>query len=315
MITIVTIATYFVAAFVGASAKFVFDQAMNSKCMRRRNAATVVREMSALENGLINLNPSNVIPFESIEEEIAYALNESVNGGMWIFGTPSGTGKSTYLDKCIKKFRAENPGRYVVLFHTGIAILTNGGLHAHFGVPQNESLSGYIPQGTIIVIDQVDCFKENISLQTKDYILQLATTSYNSKSFSIIVSVSKPSVMMELLKLNGYEKIRDLCDPLFAKWTDVEARAYVNKLFQSWSEHEKNELILACGGIYSPSVLHQACSFSKTNKVNREAVRNCAKLWSSQKAKEWEEYAEEFKDFTFYTPFVDHYNDTFVDIR
>lgn len=308
MITIATIATYFVAAFVGASAKFVFDQAMNSRCTRRRNAATVVREMSVLENGLINLNPSNVIPFERIEEEISYALNESVNGGMWIFGTPSGTGKSTYLDKCIKKFRAENPERYVVLFHTGIAILTNGGLHAQFGVPLNESLSGYIPQGTIIVIDQVDCFTENLSLQTKDYLLQLATTSYNSKSFSIIVSVSKPSVMMALLKLNGYEKIRDLCDPLFAKWTIIEARAYVNMLFQSWSEDEKEELIMACNNTYSPSVLHQACSFSKKKKNNKKEVRNCVKLWSSQKAKEWEEYAIEFKDFAFYTPFVNGTN-------
>jgi hypothetical protein len=55
---------------------------------------------------------------------------------------------------------------------------------------------------------------------------------------------------------------------------------------------------------YSPSVLHQAFSFSLKKKNNKEAVRNCVELWSSQKEKEWEEYAQEFKDFAFYSPFV-----------
>ena len=57
----------------------------------------------------------------------------------------------------------EHPRTYYIhtslkikIFGNGTLLLSNKGLHKELGVPTERSLSSFIPEGTVIVIDQID---------------------------------------------------------------------------------------------------------------------------------------------------------------
>jgi hypothetical protein len=89
------------AAFVGALGKDLYDKSNTTRCSRRCSVASKIRSNCSK---LMELNKYPVIPLHSLEIHITSALRDH-GGGVWIFGAPEGSGKSTYLNHCIELFR------------------------------------------------------------------------------------------------------------------------------------------------------------------------------------------------------------------
>jgi hypothetical protein len=296
-----TILSLVVAAFVGALGKDLYDRSSASRCSRRFRVAFNVRNN---RSKLIELNEYPVIQLHPIERHINAALRES-EGGVWIFGAPEGSGKSTYLDRCIELFRQEPQTRHVCVYQ-GVNYLRDRNIHLALGVPLIESISDYIPRGTVIVIDQVDCKVETIDNNVAEYIVELATNSRNSKCYSVVICVSNPDVMLRMLKLNNMEKIKDICHPKFLQWTARETRQYIDEVFLQWSNSDKEKLANACQNSNSPGVLHSAHKTWEGGDYTVAEIIDLATNWDHQKHKRWEAYDDVLAGHPFFRPFKDN---------
>jgi hypothetical protein len=88
------------AAVIGALGKEMFDRL---NVLKHRNVRSHIRknDTKLIES---ESNEALVVPLHRLEVHIADAL-EDTDGGVWIFGAPLGSGKSTYLDKCLDVFK------------------------------------------------------------------------------------------------------------------------------------------------------------------------------------------------------------------
>jgi hypothetical protein len=274
------------AAFVGALGKDLYDKSNTTRCSRRCSVASKIRSNCSK---LMELNKYPVIPLHSLEIHITSALRDH-GGGVWIFGAPEGSGKSTYLNHCIELFRKESQQNRLVCTFRGVNILKNRNLHLVLGVPLLESISDYIPHGTVIVIDQVDCQIEAIDSLVAEYIVELATDSRNSKCYSVIICVSCPQVMLALLKLNNMEKIKDICHPRAMQWRPQETEQYIEKVFLTWNKSQKNNLLDACEISNSPSVLYNAHKAMETGNYSVDEIVDFARNWDKLKGDRWSQY-------------------------
>jgi hypothetical protein len=259
MIDILSVA---IGAFFGALGKEVFDNMKLSLCGRRYYVQCRINELR--KTSLIDTKGVCVVPFNTIEVCIDDAL-EDEDGGVWIFGAPAGYGKTTYLAHQIETFRMKFPKREVIVFPNGTSVLNNKKISQVLGVPENEPLSRYIPDGSIIVLDQFD-IGESLSEDTKEYIRDLATDSRNSKKYSVIISVSNYQTMFDLLSINGGEKVKDICHPNFIQWTDTEVAHYINKMFNDWTDNNKHRLIESCESARSPGVLFDVYKMKQSGR-------------------------------------------------
>lgn len=287
------------AAFMGALGKDLYDRIKLNRHSRRCLVATNVRNNC---KKLIDLVDYPEIPFHSLEKHIIFAL-QSKNGGVRIMGAPAGSGKSTYLDRCIKMFMEMPQQSRKVCVYKGVNILINRSLHEALGVSRLESISDYIPRGTVIVIDQVDCSLEAIDISVQQFIVDLATESRNLKCFSLIICVSNPQVMLKLLKLNEMEKIKDVCDPRYLRWTTRETEHYIDEAFIGWSDFDKRLLVDACEKSKSPGVLFDAHEQDLSRIYSHTEIIEFTKNLDNIKHEKWLEFEKVLQDYPFSKPF------------
>jgi hypothetical protein len=277
---------WFIAAFVGAIGREIFDRCKTSRRVIRYNVRLYIQ--NHCNDKLIELQGSDQIAFHALETQIEDALNDR-DGGVWIFGAPSGSGKSTYLQRGLEKLHQNSPQRLVSV-HKGVNILKGQKLHEVFGVPNTEVLSSYLPNGTVLVIDHLTTIQG-----TTDYVVELATDSHNSKVYSVIICVSDPNVMLKFLSLNGGEKIKDICVPVEVRWGKVHAREYISKKFLDWTVDDQESLIEACEKSYSPGVLMQTYNSSRKGHLSVKHLIEETSKWDGIKMVEWTNYGHVFK--------------------
>ena len=98
----------------------------------------------------------------------------------------------------MEKLKAQHRSIYLKLIPIGADLLLQKNLHECLKIPPRRPLSDFLPELTLIFIDQVDFlidFKSSsLSEQLELYLTGLAANSVNSKLFKIIICVSKPEV-------------------------------------------------------------------------------------------------------------------------
>ena len=151
----------------------------------------------------------NIIEYPAFVNNLVSSIADKDNG-LWVLGAPAGCGKSTYLHCAINNFRQENKDRNVFIL-MGIENFKDHGIHKALSIPENSNLSTYLPEGTVIIVDQVDSEVDRIDAAMEEYIIQLAAESRNQRVFSLLVSVNDSSVMLKILRMNQGEKIKKIC--------------------------------------------------------------------------------------------------------
>jgi hypothetical protein len=290
-----------IGAIVGALGKEIVECLKLSYCGRRCHVQNRINELRSAT--LIDTKDVSVVPYYTIERCIDDTL-EDQDGGVWIFGAPAGSGKTTYLGRQIQIFRSKVPKREIVIFPNGISVIRDKKINQLLGVPDSEPLSRYLPDGTVIVLEQFD-ISVSLSEETKEYILNLATDSRNSKKYSVIISVSNPETMIDLLKINGGEKVKDICHPNYIKWTSTEVSQYINEMFKDWTNEEKRSLIESCRLSYSPGVLFDAYKMKQSRRYSVDDVVKFAENLDMNKSKKWEEFNAILKNYPMYKPFIE----------
>ncbi len=290
-----------IGAIVGALGKEIVEWLKLSSCSRRCHVQNRINELRSAT--LIDTKDVCLVPYYTIERCIDDSL-EDQDGGVWIFGAPAGSGKTTYLGRQIQIFRSKFPKREIVIFPNGITVIRDKKINQILGVPDNEPLSRYLPEGTVIVLEQFD-ISVSLSEETKEYILDLATDSRNSKKYSVIISVSNPKTMIDLLKINGGEKVKDVCHPKYIKWTRTEVTQYINEMFYDWTDEEKRNLIESCKLSCSPGVLFDAYKIKQSGRYSVNDVVNFAKNLDVNKSKKWDEFDTILKNYPIYKSFIE----------
>jgi energy-coupling factor transporter ATP-binding protein EcfA2 len=110
-------------------------------------------------------------------------------GGLFVFGAPSGAGKTTYLNAALKIFLQTHPERLVFY----ISGLTPKVIEENLKIPAGRLFSDFLPDGSIIVIDQDDEKNSELSGSITFLLTQFATQSRNSRTFHVLIAVSNPA--------------------------------------------------------------------------------------------------------------------------
>jgi hypothetical protein len=168
----------------------------------------------------IQLDKSNLVVGFEVPILIDKIVSEIISNthGVFVFAAPQGIGKSTYLKMAAIKLQLNHPNIKLKLIKNGGSVLQNQNLNILLKVPSGRALSDYLPNNSVIILDQID-FKSSLSENLRNYLSDLATDSHNSKKFKVVLCVSDPIVTKEILSCNEYEKIYLLCRCRSLSWT------------------------------------------------------------------------------------------------
>ncbi len=153
----------------------------------------------------------------ALEQDIMRCLDYgSQEGGLFVFGGPQHSGKSTHLQEIIPKFikMQKQKGNHdipVAVIHLDKNELNILALRSKLDIPEYGELEAFLPANTLIIIDLVNA--NTLDDKSKHLLTVLATTSRNSKIFFVVVCVSNPSAYKDILSCNGTRKVYPLCNP------------------------------------------------------------------------------------------------------
>ena len=231
----------------------------------------------------INLAHEELIDNDILLSEMIWKIQSS-QFGIFVLAAPSGSGKSTFVKMTIERMLLLDSPSPIKLYDSGSSlILQENGIHDSLQVPYYESLANFLPNGSILIIDQVDpnC-AENLDDRLRAYLVGLAANSVNSKRFKIIICVSNALLAHNIVTANGYEKIQYICSPQSLQWTESQAQQFSSKLLTSFTEQQLEvlfELASKCG--YSPGLFMFAAKLSEFNQTELENyARRSMQSWS-----------------------------------
>lgn len=115
------------------------------------------------------------------------------------------------------------------------------------GMDPHDEISNCVPDGSTIIIDQIDVGPESISKGMMNFVTEFATNSKNRKSYFVVIVVSNPEVYKALLRSNGGEKVFSFFHydtTSWLKWTTPQVNDFIAKKYNNIQLI--NELILFC---------------------------------------------------------------------
>ena len=211
---------------------------------------------------LIKLDPCHVVrhtdALNILREQIRQGLDNLNGGGVAILAAPQGSGKSTYLaDALMKHYKTYPWWRQLitkkVLVLTGESCLEKLTFKRLLGMDPHDEVSKCVPDGSTIVIDQVDVGPAFISTSMTNFVTELATNSKNRKSYFVIIVVSNSEVYKTLLRCNGGEKVFSFLqhdNTSWLKWTPPQVKEFIAK--KCSNKKLVDELSALCGDAVSP---------------------------------------------------------------
>ena len=167
------------------------------------------------------------------------------------------------------------------IFKGGSYLVSINKICDFLGIPHHKTLSDFIPEGSIIIIDQVDFTGDAFNETIQSNITELATDSHNSKKYLVILSISNPNFALKTLGCNGSEKINIMFSPLDLRWTVNEAKKYL--LLKEMKEKELHNTIDLFKLCYCPKILRDYVF-----KINPD--RNIFERRAENKNKQWNEF-------------------------
>jgi hypothetical protein len=159
-----------------------------------------------------------------IQDAIRFGRRE---GGVLVFGSPCGSGKSTYVNSCLfqpQSIREQVFQPNVIITMSGLHPLQDDGIRKVLKIDKNTRISSVVPTGTIFVFDQIDCAPHKITERFVENVTELATDSRNSKKYTVIIIVSDPDVYNMILQCNGGQKVRSLDGTHKTSWLKWDRR-------------------------------------------------------------------------------------------
>jgi len=115
-------------------------------------------------------------------------------------------------------------------------------------------LSDFLLQGTIIIIDQYDT-KNDLTNEEEGYLTELATDSYNSRVFRIVINVSCAKTAKTILNLNGRRKVKPLCETSKIEWDASQGESYMKKRIPTIAAEDVDAILKLVQPYYSPPLL------------------------------------------------------------
>jgi hypothetical protein len=115
---------------------------------------TVRQHLEASEP--IRLSAEDIIPYDSLIDGIVSKLTSKEIFGIFVLAAPEGSGKSTFTKMTMEKLKAQHRSIYIKLISVGSGVLLDKNLHECLKIPPRRSLSDFLPELTLIFIDQID---------------------------------------------------------------------------------------------------------------------------------------------------------------
>jgi hypothetical protein len=172
--------------------------------------------------------------------------------GLLVLDAPPQSGKSTLILRTLqllkeKKKYATTFGRFTYYLTPQKTIFYFNGITENIlkemagGIPRYGFFSDYLNKGTIIIIDQVDVphLEDNI-LQV---LSQFAAQSISSNDFKVIIAVSHPNAMRQLMELNSRSGVYSLIKSSDLIWNQEEMMSYVCKKHPQLANTNKTNVV------------------------------------------------------------------------
>lgn len=202
--------------------------------------------------------------------------------GVIVVGAPNGAGKSTSLNMAVRKFKEKKQNSNI--FYT--TALTPGLFRESLGIPKDHLIRDYIPRNSFIFIDQIDL--NELTDINKNFLVDLATSSVNSKKFIVIICVSNSEIFSNILKLNGSQKIIAAFPPSMFKWDEDRLRMFLKSQKPDLSEDKFEQLLALIRPSFNPGSVMRVLADSRIKRGEiDESVPFITKL-VNDKVNQWE---------------------------
>lgn len=231
-----------------------------------------------------------------------------------VVGAPPGSGKTSYLAEAMKKFLSEQNGRRLYYFESGLI-----DLYDRWKIPRHQPLTPYIPQDSVLIFDQVD--DRELSSTKKDWIVALATQARNSAKFHVILLVSFPKTMEDILKLNGGKKIMSAFSSDVFIWTRDQLESFTLCLFPALAAEIRGDLVDCVVDGKCAGILHHVAETIRSSTAQRKIWAINSKILTKLKMKlqrstnETIKIWEEFSHISQFGQFIDDdlFDDDLID--
>lgn len=234
------------------------------------------------------LAPSTQTPFITCPKT-ASVVTSSIffgSGGVRVVFAPPHSGKTSYIARLSAD--AARVGRKVE-YYASITSLDH--LYDVMGVSSTTvPLSHFIPHNTTVIIDQLD---GDITDELRKLVRDLAVDSYNSRSYNVVLSISKPALCAAVLSINGGTKIQLIADKSDFMWGAGEIEAYMSAcpVFATLNIDEREHLRSLALQAASPGFLSVVASAENPalflDRHGEEYAANHAENWARSELSRW----------------------------
>ena len=185
--------------------------------------------------------------------------------------------------------------------------LRDRGIHRILGVPRAQKVSDFVPEGSTIIVDQVDWDISHLTNEMRGYLIDLATDSANNSTFRLILVVSDPDVFGTIMRLNGSEKIQDACRPRDFRWKANKVAGLIQNELPTWSGNELRKLLEALVPHATPRVIEIVLKTVRSahTPLPPGAVIDSAQQRSLAKEAVWQRFEEVCDGLFFSSIFVE----------
>lgn len=203
-------------------------------------------------------------------------------GGIKVILAPPGSGKTTYLRKFANRYIHD--GGYVQYYASELK--SRRDFFLGFGDEgRAHDLFHVLPNNSVIILDQVEQYGDNISDDLASLLRHLALESRRTIGNNVVVSTSSLKNAAAILSLNGNDKIKLASPPLDFKWDKTLTDNYIDLAFQHWNPIDTKVLrsmavVAACPGfLYSMHETFPEGPGTKHIDVVEEAAKKFQHSW------------------------------------
>ena len=230
-----------------------------------------------------NLEGAPLVLNEKVEACLTYAFNDPL-GGIKVFTSPQGSGKTTYIRRYANRFIGE--GGHVRFF--GSELKSVDDFFLAFGdAERRRDLFDVIPIKSAIIIDQLD-YLGTPSADFERLIRHLALESRRTAECNIILLLSNCEIAKRVLSLNGLDKINAGGKAADFEWNKQLISTYVDEICNRWSADDRSTMKTLGNIARCPIFLHGVLTaYPLGLPHDKVELHNTAKLYD----KEWNKYA------------------------
>lgn len=283
------ILTMLVGVVIGAVGKTLVDSLWTTECWQRYH----VRQ-NLTQTEPIKLEDVDLIPFNSLVNDRICKRLANDEYGIFLLAAPIGSGKSSFMKMALKKLRSQF--QYITLLKCGGSSVLTRNMNELLKVPKGHALSDYLPEGTLLIVDQLDKINENLTVLEKNFLTELAADSVNSKQFKVVMCVSDPDTAKTILKCNGGEKFQLLCPCASLVWSDDQLSDFIGRKLPQQIEADSTRLkALAKTCSNSPGLIVRAKALAamEANDILSADSWDLLEDYAEMRATAWKKFMEE----------------------